>query len=600
MSDDPARTPFEAWERVCAAGGLELKGRDADFTADFLSRLSPGASTLDEALGAATTDQFVRAFFETLAPYVSMFRAILDFFQKALVREGREQWRIKIDETPLGLEHFTEFVNAIDTLKSERDVPAIDHPGKSLSSDAHEIFEGFYWTHPRDNEPQKETGLDDVDAWFSDFRRGEYSPFPRSLHPDVVDTGLRDVAAVALAVSDSIRGYWADRLSLMRYRLIPEFTIDQADGFSPSSIAQSETDFWLAITIGYLARCHFADTDKQQEFHQRLTEHFNRFPRRKIGTEAELPALERILSMPLWRKRHELYAVWIATEIINAMDGHDYELHNEDGRIVFAFHETLVATIHSSRPKIRFYAERRQSPEDTPEGSKRQGAQPDYSLWSGDGGSEVCGLVVEVKHYKRDSPSRFGEVLDRYARAHPRARVVLVGHGPLSWTYEGISADVSGRCTTLGQLTASHLEKRAELRKLVRDYVGEPRKKRLGLPRVVAIDISTSMEAALKSKEFHNLIKTPICNNVDTFFLVDTQIRIQCEAETVIQGILTTKGQNSTNLSPPLSRLLQDYSVLLITDDDGLSGLATFDVEVQESHLIGGITIKVADVQSIE
>src|SRR6266446_4437600 len=35
-------------------------------------------------------------------------------------------------------------------------------------------------------------------------------------------------------------------------------------------------------------------------------------------------------------------------------------------------------------------------------------------------GSDTCGLVVEVKHYKRAARSAFGDVLDDYARAFPQ------------------------------------------------------------------------------------------------------------------------------------------------------------------------------------
>lgn len=36
-------------------------------------------------------------------------------------------------------------------------------------------------------------------------------------------------------------------------------------------------------------------------------------------------------------KRHELYAVWIATEIVQATEGHRCTIHHDNGRIEFAF-----------------------------------------------------------------------------------------------------------------------------------------------------------------------------------------------------------------------------------------------------------------------
>ncbi|TIN10194.1 hypothetical protein [Mesorhizobium sp.] len=96
-----ARDSFEAWSRLCAAGGLELGNRDADFGENLRIALSPSAATLEEALRSSSTDHLVRAVFDLAEPFVAMFRAILSFFQAAGVQQGLSQWDIHIKE-----EHF--------------------------------------------------------------------------------------------------------------------------------------------------------------------------------------------------------------------------------------------------------------------------------------------------------------------------------------------------------------------------------------------------------------------------------------------------------------------------------------------------------------
>uniref|UniRef100_I2PZD7 Uncharacterized protein n=1 Tax=Desulfovibrio sp. U5L TaxID=596152 RepID=I2PZD7_9BACT len=605
MKENPATTARGAWEKITNAGGLELDGRDKDFQEKLRSRLWPEAANLDEALEVVTTDRFVSAFFEVLAPYVSMFRAILDFFERAGVREGRKQWRIEIGDVPLGLEHFVDFLTTFDALEYEVEVPALDRFGRWIINRAAEDLPDFYYPSPLDDKPPKKTDRPDVDDWLAGFRENEaYTPFPQSLRPEAVRPELRDAAAVALAVSEIIQTHWPNREALMHYRHSEAFRADYSreasDGYSPPAIAQDETDYWLWTAICRLAYSFSLDADNQTIFHKRLEEAFRKYPRRKIGIRADLPALEKILSLPLWQKRHELYAVWIATEIANALEGHDYTLHHEDGRIVFAFHETLAATVHSSRPPVKLYAERRVELDNPCPGSDQKHAQPDYSLWRGENDPETCGLVVEVKHYKRDAPERFHKVLVNYARAHPRAQVVLVGHGPMRDSYGEPDYDVRDRCHAIGDLTPENLEHRAALRKFVRDYVGEPvlRKKTSDGPtrRMVAIDISPSMSYALDAGEFPLLIDSFIREGIREFALVDTTIRHWCDMETILREICAAPRSGSTDLSTPLRELLQSHDVFLITDADGLSGLTGFTIEEQASRRLGGMEVKIVSV----
>ncbi|MEI8703510.1 hypothetical protein [Mesorhizobium sp. ISC15] len=126
-----ARGSFEAWSRLCAAGGLELDDRDADFGENLRIALSPSAATLEEALRSSSTDHLVRAVFDLAEPFVAMFRAILSFFQAAGVQQGRSQWDIHIEEDHFELKHFEKFLETWNALDCEVDVPAVDSDGAS-------------------------------------------------------------------------------------------------------------------------------------------------------------------------------------------------------------------------------------------------------------------------------------------------------------------------------------------------------------------------------------------------------------------------------------------------------------------------------------
>jgi hypothetical protein len=99
------KNSLAAWADLQKRGGLELSGRDDGFEEELKNRLAPSAGSLRDALSMATTDDLVRAFFDVMQPFVAMFRAILDFFEKAGAAEGREQWNIMVDDVDLRLDH---------------------------------------------------------------------------------------------------------------------------------------------------------------------------------------------------------------------------------------------------------------------------------------------------------------------------------------------------------------------------------------------------------------------------------------------------------------------------------------------------------------
>ena len=76
------RDSLAAWADLQERAGLELGGRDKGLDEELKNRLAPSARSLEEALRRATTDELVRAFFDVLQPFVAMFRAILEFFEK--------------------------------------------------------------------------------------------------------------------------------------------------------------------------------------------------------------------------------------------------------------------------------------------------------------------------------------------------------------------------------------------------------------------------------------------------------------------------------------------------------------------------------------
>ncbi len=404
---DPIHTSAAAvWADLKARGGLEPDGRDEGLEETLRVRLSPLASSLTAALDATSTDELIRALFDALHPYAEMFRDTLSFFEKAGARHGRQQWRLSVGETPIELQHFRDFLQKWDTVEGDLAVPAVDFEANGVHWNAWRVHPPLFDVATGAARNEIPVGDTETDRWLADYRRGHLQPFPTSLMPERLEAGFFELSALAVVALENVRAVTDHRDGLRIYLNAAMRGEGRRDGLSLPSLALRETDLWFGSLIAGLAYARTLPETARHDVGSALSRVWAAYPIRHHRARITMSELLEILSLPVWRKRHELYAVWIATEIVSAIPDHDYEIHHDQGRIVFAFRETLLATISTARPRVRLLGERK-TPLAHPVGKgKSRNVQPDFGLWKSQGGVEECGLVIEVKHYKEPITKR--------------------------------------------------------------------------------------------------------------------------------------------------------------------------------------------------
>jgi len=587
------RDPLSAWQHLCALGGLELEGRDEGLDERILSRLAPQADSIQKALAGADMGSFIRAFFEALHPYVATFRDILDFFEHADAVRGESQWTLQVDDIDLGLEHFRRWLAVWDGFaKTGIAVPAIDAKAcwelwrvlQNRQTVRDELQKSF-----QDNQLNISH---DALQWVQAHKEGTYLPLPKSLSPSQCPPILAKSAAIAFAVLQQLLDLGLTPYALMdlynQQRRAPHFSriYDPSDGFDLWTIAQHETDYWLRSFVVALSAASRLPESEITAIGGELNRITDKFPVKHVQVNISIGDLESVLSLPVWEKRFDLYSVWIATEMIRALKGHDVEIHHDHGRIAFAFKETTVATIHSSPGPFRLISERR-VPLANPRGEGRKGGvQPDHGLWTTNDGGEVCKLVIEVKHYKNSSKAKFVDVFEDYARALPVAEICLVNHGPIGTAVYEVSKTVQSRCRAIGHLTSSNVELRTELASVVRNCVGEPIPpwpaitQLLNSSKVLVIDVSGSMTRTMRSSAMHSFVRSLAeMERPCKLMAADEQIvGVWDTGEDGFNELLRLEG-GSTDLSKPVSELLTRHeSVLVITDREGLATIKGAEV----------------------
>ena len=355
-NDGIYRDSLSAWKRLIEVGGLELEGRDNDLTEQLKDHLGPNAPNLEMALRSVPVDSLVQALFQTIQPFPQMFRDILRFFAKAGAREGQTQWKVVVGREIVELRQFEEFLERWHKIKCEFEVPAIDLASAFLPIDVRGELGGTNsLPHNQTNIGSVGTGFKDVDAWLAAYDTGMYRAFPRSLYPDSLCSGFDDAAYIAMAALDVIQRNWSDRNQMLAEYRTRSYKCDRNDGFHPWIIAQNETDYWLRNTVLILAKLLAAPELEQEKSCRVLYDHYKRLGRRRLNADIEVRDLERLLSLPVWRKRYELYGVWVATEIVGSLDRHDIFIYHTHGELKFAFREAKIAEIRSARPIVSLY-----------------------------------------------------------------------------------------------------------------------------------------------------------------------------------------------------------------------------------------------------
>jgi hypothetical protein len=409
-------------------------------------------------------------------------------------------------------------------------------------------------------------------------------------------------ASIAQAALLKLTELRLSRKELMEIYRTRQHRMEQSDALDFWAIAQNETDYWLrTFVVALSAAATHLTPDELQALGRDLDGITGRYPMRPFEANVSLPDLESVLSLPIWKKRYELYSVWIATEMIRALEGHEVELHHDNGRIAFAFRETLVASIHTSPRPFTLVCERR-SPLKNPQGKGRTGGvQPDHGLWTKEYGRDTCRMAVEVKHYKRSARGSWIDIFEDYARAFPKSDVYLVNHGPVGNAVNDVSVTVSDRCHAIDRLTPVNFESRKKLADAVRSCVGEPIPRwpdtagNINSDTVLVLDVSASMRPLLHSTAMDVFIKSVLATDrPDKLVAVDQTIVGSWPATEAGFAELLQVGGGSTDLDYSMRLLLQDYkAIVVITDRDGVSTMQAMAMETHAAQALAPENVRV-------
>ncbi|MCD9576245.1 hypothetical protein [Flavobacterium soyae] len=423
------------------------------------------------AAGGVTIETFLQVLLKALHPYSQMMSEICIFFEKYQLKYAKNNIQIKFnfdisdnESFKFNLENFRESLKQIETVEQnifyyEITINKLSVLYEILNSDSKNVSsnEARLW----------------IEAYFIDNEKGIFSlpnvPAPITGHVRL-DNNLNALMDIWRSFVGSCRMYGTTVKDFRNaVRSSPKSSINRDDNLLADKwlLYYAELDYWPKIFLEQLfgkiqeiKNLHIAEhnaafdkfSEKLDEFLSSLNQNRKTVKRKQL-TEKLLD----LLSLPIWKYRYELYAVWILTVIDRVFTDYEVDLHHEEGKLALLFKETHIATIKTARGLLELWSEVR-SPLKNPSSKKRvSGIQPDYRIfYSGDLSVPQEHLTaIEVKQYRRSSNKNFREALNDYAAGLPKAFIFLVNYGPVS---KNISLDYPERSIFLGQIKPSGVE----------------------------------------------------------------------------------------------------------------------------------------------
>jgi hypothetical protein len=436
--------------------GDSLPGYDAELVLDLRQRLYPHATrSIEKELrdSPPSAEAFLEAFFTALKPFSEMLRDVLSMFEEAGARRSNENLRIAFDfdqasvPVALTLQEFRE----VEAFFRHVVRPVVVRLWNSntlwlLNTDVQIVLESV--GIPRSFGDSNRVLDPRVRLWLGQNGKPNWLPFP-----GVSKSGNKDLDELLKNAEDLIHLMMAEVRQLgATYDEFTRGLIDLrreesrqngaaiakglANQHSARSFVGAAHDFWPnAFGENICLAAERVRQSKDEELALQLAvalrAGFDRAPkdeRTRITLEQDF---RDVVNLPLWKKRHELYAVWVASRIADALRDLAWEWHPDGDTLRFTFGGVELATLRSSDSGIHiFWTEKRTALK----GGGilgRKHIQPDYRIMTvPTHRDDATSLVVECKQYRKWSKKNFGVALDDYAKGCPTAPIILVNYGP--------------------------------------------------------------------------------------------------------------------------------------------------------------------------
>lgn len=429
-------SPLELWRGLCSSAGLELKlkrgkpGRDADVEVSL--RLALGVPTTARSLESwlakdaasahpkVTVEQLLIEVLKSQGGFAQMLQDILDVLISAEARRSSHKLSVEFkfdtvsDPIKATLEQFREAVQRTQRVLQRRPKLPNHNVMWQIRNALSEFLPNFASSRPIDFPP--------------------ILPIAKTGHLGL-DTELARLVQLVADFRKLWQEHGATRSDVGRAASM----INRSDENSGTLTSQlyAATDLWDMYVLEGAQEISKRVISGQQvpsEVQLQLMEALDGIEWTNVWVKHTMQELLDILNLPAWKRRHELYSVWVGTRMLKVVERVTTEMcfHPIDGVLSFDFGGSRLATFNWQGQQFDVWAELRSALVGT-SAKRKKGIQPDFRVVRADlphSANARTTYVLECKHYLNSSTTNFTQAAGDYARSCPNALVHVVNHGP--------------------------------------------------------------------------------------------------------------------------------------------------------------------------
>lgn len=440
---------LELWKKISQKRNFDEKYYDIEEAKEIKKNLKlPLDKTIYSGLKVKepSIEEFIKVFFEANSSFTAMMNDLLNMFEEIGTKQTDKNLEISFEFKKL--EPYTVNLNKF---KSEI---------KRLKSIEEEIL---ILSNPSINE------------YLNLIRELRELNFSGKLDNEIIDYNKFDVSFTKTKKQDMnilLENFKNIIKEINKYKTDKELEILNENDYENFKIDNIP---WLIVNSLKDLNEKFDDLEEsyQQKCLSLLTNFINKMDLKKQKIIKKVEVFEEFLDLPFWKKRHELYSVWIFTLIYDVIKKYDYKIHVIDGRLIFPFKETHLATIYQEDNKNIFIYCEKKTPLSSPVGKSRKGhIQPDYSFFI-EPLSNINSSILEIecKQYKKQSSDNFARALIDYSNGRPNSKVFLVNYCDVDYisiekkANELINNFEKERCAVFGNINSKNNDKIDKLKK---------------------------------------------------------------------------------------------------------------------------------------
>lgn len=427
-------TAPELWQELAGTAQFDKREYDLEIQNEIRRRLGfPPTGNMLALLQKynISCEALLDAVFHCIMPFSQMLSDLFAMFQRANAQKSDHNLMIQFDfnsqEKPynIDIEFFHRQTLSANLFVTHAIGKIPCHP-YSLVAEIGKIWEPNYQNNPRSLYPTE------VKVWLEEYER-----CPRGTWPDYVPpipiSGFPEL-------DRQLENLWQILVhSLRKYRTeYKEEKWSDKNNLPDAEFWWNEGNRWLGAYVrtihDILTFFQVEGPDEHSAFAsrcaKRIEEILTRCPMHNSPTQQRVQAIIDILNLPFWKKRYELYSVWVSTQILRALPDENVHFHTENNRLSFSFSGSHFATISSYTPSLELWAEVRTYYDSPKSRARKNHIQPDYTLAVGDAyEADHSVAVVECKQYKKYNRKNFLNAAEDYAGGRPNSKVFLVNYG---------------------------------------------------------------------------------------------------------------------------------------------------------------------------